>query len=179
MFCVKLFSWLSDDCGHWGCFARVSGTWIRTGCVIGRLLCIRYTSGSQLGSCAPPPSSSRGSHHICNGPQQNERKISGPPVNFEWITARIKYFKFINWTKSFSPASPAALKAKSYFIAVSDFTSLNLVSVGWIYLLLKVRNRLLWREVIFAYRWPHGNQAFRILQVCVWPKEHTEYKANY
>jgi hypothetical protein len=47
------------------------------------------------------------------------------------FTARIKYFKFQSESKfSFSPAPTAALRAKLHFIAVSNFTSWSMVSVG-------------------------------------------------
>jgi hypothetical protein len=74
-------------------------------------------------------------------------------VGHRSFTARIKYFKFKTESKvPFSPASPAALKAKLYFIAVSDFTSFNLVSVRWFICCQKyLTASTLWSWIIFAY----------------------------
>ena len=38
---------------------------------------------------------------------------------------------------------------------------------------------LLWRQVSFAYHWPHCYWTIKNLQVCIRPKEYTERNANY
>jgi hypothetical protein len=85
-----------------------------------------YTSGSQKWAIWPP----WGPNQVSKGPQENNEKLGGYSnfwVDHRNFTAWIKYFKFKTESKDpFSPASPAAEKAKLYLIAFPHF-------FGWIW----------------------------------------------
>jgi hypothetical protein len=105
----------------------------------------------------------RGPHRISRGPLDHEgkwRSHSSFWVGHRNIIDWIKYFKFkIESSASFSPTSPAAQNGKFYFIPFSKLYLLECgISWGDICCQKYVIALMLWREMMFAYHWPHYNR---------------------